>query len=408
MREKLVYLDNAATSWPKPETVYAAVDACARRAGANPGRSSHRMSVEAQQIIEETRLLVARLFNAPSPDHVVFTLNCTDSLNIALKGLVRKGHRVVTGPYEHNSVMRPLRALERSGAVVKVARAGRDLGMDVDHFAELCRAGVDVAVLAHASNVTGVVQPIDRIARMVHESGGLLVVDAAQAAGTLNIDMAELGIDVLAAPGHKGLLGPMGVGVLVLGRDVDIRPFREGGTGYRSEDDDQPTSLPWRLEAGTPNLPGIAGLGAGIRFVEAEGISSIARKESELAATLAAGLARIPGVKLFCSPGSPQTGIVSFTIDSLEVSVAGALLDEVFGISVRTGLHCAPAAHRALGTFPEGTIRASVGYFNDHDDVERLVEAVKQISTGKASSPREQGKSGLMILKGDPATMSGV
>ncbi|NPV72005.1 MAG: aminotransferase class V-fold PLP-dependent enzyme [Firmicutes bacterium] len=380
MREEFVYLDNAATSWPKPGAVYAAINACMQHAGANPGRSSHRMSVRAERVMDETRLLAARLFNAPGPSHVVFTLNCTDSLNIALKGLVREGSRVVTGPYEHNSVVRPLRSLEREGAVVRVARAAPGSGVDMDDFEDLCREGVDVAVISHASNVTGRVEPVAELAGIVHRNGGLLVVDAAQTAGTLEIDLVSSGIDVLAAPGHKGLMGPMGVGLLVFGRDLDLRPWREGGTGFRSEDEEQPGSLPWRLEAGTPNLPGIAGLGAGIRFVESEGIRSIAEKESSLARELTRGLAEIPGVRLYSDPEFTQSGIVSFTIDSLDVSMAGVMLDEASGIGVRAGLHCAPAAHRSLGTFPGGTLRASFGYFNNNDHVERLLAAVRQLA----------------------------
>lgn len=381
MDEEFVYLDNAATTWPKPEAVYEAVNECMRQAGANPGRSSHRMSVRAERILEETRLLLARFFNAPSPKHVVFTLNCTDSLNIALKGLLRAGERVVTGPYEHNSVMRPLRHLEREGVLVSVARGTETLRVDMDHFRELCLQGVDVAVVSHASNVTGCTQPVAEMAKVAHQSGGILVLDAAQTAGTTKIDMAKLGVDVLAAPGHKGLFGPMGVGILILGRDVEINPFREGGTGFKSEDVFQPRDLLWSLEAGTPNLPGIAGLGAGIRFIQSVGVASISAKEAELALALCEGLRTIPGVKVFCDPAKPESGIVSFTIDSCDTALAGVLLDEAFQMGVRAGRHCSPATHKALGTLPGGTVRASFGYFNEPGHVERLLAAVRQLST---------------------------
>ncbi len=270
MGEEFVYLDNAATTWPKPEAVYEAVNECMRQVGANPGRASHAMSIKAERILQDTRSLLARFFNAPSPEHVVFTFNCTDSLNIALKGLLRAGNRAVTGPYEHNSVTRPLSRLACEGVQVSVARGTETLRVDMDHFRSLCLQGVDVAVVSHASNVTGCVQPVVEMAEAVHAHGGLFVLDAAQTAGTIEIDMAKLGVDVLAAPGHKGLYGPMGVGVLIVGRNVEIGPFREGGTGFRSEDVFQPRDLPWSLEAGTPNLPGIAGLAAGVRYVQSD------------------------------------------------------------------------------------------------------------------------------------------
>jgi cysteine desulfurase family protein len=379
IREDFVYLDNAATSWPKPDSVYVAINECLREFGANPGRSSHRLSILAEQAIEDARVLLARFFNAPSPNHVLFTLNCTDSLNIALKGLIKPGMKVVTTPYEHNSVMRPLRRLQESGVKVEVARGTANYKVDLDHFRELCARGVDVAVVSHASNVTGCLQPVREMAMAVHEAGGILVLDAAQSAGTVNIDMERLGIDVLAAPGHKGLMGPMGVGVLVVGEGVKISPFREGGTGFRSEDDLHPESLPWGLEAGTPNLPGIAGLAAGVRFIQSVGIEAIAAKEAHLARTLVEGLKNIPAVKLYCPPEGPESGIVSFTITGQDVAVLGTVLDQAFGIGLRAGLHCSPSAHRAIGTFPEGTLRASIGYFNSAGDVERLLAALRQI-----------------------------
>ncbi|HHW18775.1 MAG TPA: aminotransferase class V-fold PLP-dependent enzyme [Firmicutes bacterium] len=396
MDEEFIYLDNAATTWPKPPEVQKAVADCLVRQGANPGRSSHRMSLEAERIIEETRFLLARFFNAPSPDHVIFTLNCTDSLNMALKGLLHPGDRVITGPYEHNSVIRPLRRLERKGVSVSVIRGTRDFCLDLAYCYQVARQGVDLAVMSHASNVTGCTQPVREMAEAVHEMGGVFILDAAQTAGRVKIDMEEMGIDILAAPGHKGLYGPMGTGILVLGRNIDIEPFREGGTGFRSEDEMQPLDLPWHLEAGTPNLPGIAGLRAAIRFIQKVSIEEISRKETEMARTLYEALRGIPGVRLFCPPEGPKNGIVSFTIDGCDVSLAGTILDQVFGIGVRTGLHCAPQAHKSIGTFPSGTIRASFGYFNTFEHVERLVSAVRQIaarspgitsSTGSSSAP---------------------
>jgi cysteine desulfurase / selenocysteine lyase len=228
--------------------------------------------------------------------------------------------------------------------------------------------------------VTGGVSPVKEIAEMTHERGGLLILDAAQTAGDLDIDMQDLGVDVLAAPGHKGLYGPMGTGVLVLSAPLPVKPFREGGTGFKSESPEQPEEYPWRLEAGTLNLPGIAGLAAGVRFVRSVGVNAVAEHGANLARALADGLRQIDGASVFCDP-APRTGVVSFRLDAGDVALTGTILDESFGIAVRTGLHCAPAAHRAIGTFPEGTVRVSFGQFNTRGHVDALVAEVRQIRT---------------------------
>jgi len=391
MDESTIYLDNAATTWPKPEAVYRAIDTAMREHGANPGRGAYRMSIDAQRTVDEARQEVCRLFNAPAAERVVFTLNCTDALCLALKGLINPGTRVVTGPYEHNSVTRPLQSLARSGAEIAVAKPTPTLGIDLDHFRELCGHHVDVVVVSHVSNVTGCVAPVKDIARITHERGGLFILDAAQSAGGLEIDMQELGVDVLAAPGHKGLHGPMGTGVLVLAAPLPVRPWREGGTGFKSESPEQPAEYPWRLEAGTVNLPGIAGLAAGTRFVRTTGVQAIGGHEAELARQAVKGLRQIDGVQVFCDPDGPQTGVFSFLPAATEASIAGTILDASFRIAVRTGLHCAPSTHRVLGTFPRGAVRASFGFFNTADHVRALVTAIAEIvsqhgsPTGKAT-----------------------
>jgi cysteine desulfurase family protein len=376
----VIYLDNAATTWPKPEAVYRAIDMAMREHGANPGRGAYRMSVEAESLVDETRQAIARFFNAPSRERVIFTLNGTDALNMALKGLVKPNDRVVTGPFEHNSVTRPLHALQRAGVQVAAARSNALFGIDLDHFRGLCREHVDFVVISHVSNVTGCVAPIKEIARITHAQGGLLILDAAQSAGELDIDMQELGVDVLAAPGHKGLYGPMGTGILVLSAALPVRPFREGGTGVQSENPEQPSDYPWRLEAGTSNLPGIAGLAEGLRFIRSVGVGAIATNAARLAPRLADQLRKVDGVSVFCDP-APRTGVVSFRLAATDIALTGTILDSAFGIAVRTGLHCAPAAHRAIGTFPHGTVRASFGKFNTESDVDALVAAVRQIGT---------------------------
>jgi cysteine desulfurase family protein len=381
MQNSFIYIDNACTTWPKPETVYAAVTE-AMAIGANPGRASHRMSKQADEIVESARIELCQMFNAPSPEHVIFTLNCTDSLNIALRGILKPGHQVIIGPYEHNSVLRPLRRLQRSGVNLAIARSAGEFGIDCQHFEYLCSQGVDAAVLAHASNVTGAVLPVRDLAEQVHRRGGLVIVDAAQTAGILPVDMKEMGIDILAIPGHKGLLGPMGTGVLLLGRDIPVLPLREGGTGFESEGEDQPAELPWRLESGTPNLPGIAGLLAGIRFLQAEGLERIARHETDLARALVAGLKETDGVRLLCCQ-EPQTGVVSFLLNACRVGEVAKAMDQVYGIGIMAGLHCSPLAHRTLGTFPGGALRISFGYFNNYAHVERVMAAVRDLASKK-------------------------
>ncbi len=378
IKDSFIYIDNACTTWPKPEAVYAATSE-AMKIGANPGRASHRMSKQAEQIVDSARLELCRMFNAFSPQHVIFTLNCTDSLNIALKGILRAGQHVIIGPYEHNSVVRPLRRLQQLGVNLAIAKGDGEMGIDFQHFEQLCCQGVNAAVFSHASNVTGAVLPVHELAERVHRRGGLVIVDAAQTAGILPIDMKEMAIDMLAIPGHKGMMGPMGTGALLLSRDLPLLPFREGGTGFKSEGEEQPEELPWRLESGTPNFPGIAGLLAGIRFIQTEGMIRIFQHETALARALTAGIEKIGGVRLLCSR-EPQTGVVSFLLDSCSIGEAAKNMDQVYNIGIRAGLHCSPLAHRTLGTFPKGALRASFGYFNNYAHVERLVAAVRALA----------------------------
>ena len=381
MRASSIYLDNAGTSWPKPEQVYGAVETTMREHGGNPGRATHRLAVAAEKLVEDARAQICRLFNAPSAERVIFTLNCTDALNLVLKGLVKPGDRVATGPLEHNSVARPLRRLGRSGAIIVQCRATPEGALDLDHLRESCRQGVDYVVMLHVSNVTGAVTPLRDVAALAHEYGARFIVDAAQSAGSIPIDMASVGIDALAAPGHKGLCGPMGTGVLVLLEDLAVMPFRDGGSGVESERDEHPQRYPWRLEGGTCNVPGIAGLSAGVRFLESAGVEAIGRRENSLARVLADGLGSIDGVRLVGMGRAPQTGVVSFRIDGLDVALTGTILDDSYGIAVRTGLHCAPWAHRTIGSFPEGTVRASLGPFNTEADVAALISAVREMAT---------------------------
>jgi cysteine desulfurase family protein len=379
----VIYLDNAATSWPKPEAVLAAMTDFLETAGGNPGRSGHRLSIAAGRILYDTREALAEFFNAPDPFRVVFTLNATHALNMAMRGLLATGNRVLTTGMEHNSVMRPLRQLQREGVQLVVIPCDDQGLVDMVAYEQALSAPTTMVVTTHASNVTGTIQPVEEMAQRAHEAGAVILVDAAQTAGVLPIDVQRQGIDLLAFTGHKGLQGPTGTGGLVLGASIPERklaPLVRGGTGSRSEHEEQPERLPDRLESGTPNTVGLAGLKAGVDYVQKLTLDAIRKRELEVMRILQKGLANIPGVRLY-GPTSVEarTGTLSLRIDGLTEDDVGLRLDEDFGVLTRVGLHCAPAAHRTLGTFPEGTVRLSAGLFTTPELAHATVAAVAQL-----------------------------
>ena len=382
----MIYLDNAATSWPKPPEVLRAMSDFLELAGGNPGRSGHRLSVAAGRIIFDARQAVADLFNVADPLRVIFTPNATHALNLALRGLLRPGDRAVCSGIEHNAVMRPLRALERQGVQLTVVPCAPDGSLEPAELARAVVPGTRLVILAHASNVVGTILPVGAAAAIAHSAGALLLVDAAQTAGVLPIDMPALGIDLLAFTGHKGLLGPPGTGGLVLGQSVDIaglEPLVRGGTGSQSQRQEQPDDLPDKYESGTPNGVGIAGLAAGIRFLAQRGVESVRADELALARVLIEGLTAIPSVTVYGPADLDQrTAVVSFTIVGRRVSEIGQRLDDEFDILCRVGLHCAPAAHRTMNTFPEGTVRLAPGRFTTLEEIRRTVEVVREIAEG--------------------------
>lgn len=388
MNRDLIYLDNAATSWPKPEAVGRAMVACLEDEAGNPGRSGHRLSLAASRRVYAVREAVAQLFGAPDPLRVIFTHNATFAVNLALGGLLSPGDRVVCTGMEHNAVMRPLRDLEELGVEVVVAPCDATGRLDLEAFARVVAAGpTRMVALNHASNVTGTLCPVAEAAELAHRAGALVLVDAAQSAGSVPIDMAAMGIDLLAFTGHKGLLGPTGTGGLILGERVnaaEMRPLVQGGTGSRSAMERQPPDLPDRFEAGTINFVGIAGLGAGLEaLADLGGPEAVGRWERELARQLWEGLSAIPGVRLFGTADfSQRVAVVSFTVEGRTVSEVGGRLDDEFGILTRVGLHCAPAAHRTIGTFPTGTVRLSPGPFNTPEQIDRTIAAVRRIAEG--------------------------
>ncbi len=375
----MIYFDNAATSLVKPERVRRAMyDAVCRLA--SPGRGGHRAAMAAAEKAYECRMEAAKLFGMSEPENVVFTMNATHALNIAIKTLAHKGDRVVISGYEHNSVLRPLNAIGAQVCVVKFPLFDKEAA--VRAFDEELKAGTKLAVVTYVSNVFGFILPVGRIAALCKERRIPLVVDASQAAGVLDIDFAQLGADFIAMPGHKGLYGPQGTGILLCGRSGDT--LIEGGSGSDSRLPTMPEYLPDRLEAGTHNMPGIAGLMEGIRFVRGLGTERIHRYESALLASAVKRMKEIGEVELYCDDGfGGQSSVLSFNIRGMDCQSAAEELSRR-GIAVRAGLHCAPLAHETVGT-GQGTVRASFSVFNTEMEVRRFAEEIKSIASASCN-----------------------
>lgn len=377
----MIYFDNAATTWPKPQTVIEAMSLCMQEAGANPGRGGHRMSLAAGRIILEARELVAGLINAENPVRVVFTGNATEALNLALKGVLRSGDHIITSAMEHNSVIRPLQALNALGVEV-TAVAGDNIGyINPDDVRKVLKKNTKMIALLHASNVVGTIMPVAEIGMVAREYGLVYLVDAAQTMGYLDIDVQQMNIDLLAFPGHKCLYGPQGTGGLYIRDGLDLSPLKEGGTGSSSESPLQPEVMPDRYESGTPNTVGLAGLAAGVKYINEQGLDKIRAHGQGLLTMLVDGLRKISGVAVY-GPKQPerQVPVVSFNLRSLGSSEVAFLLDRVYDIACRSGLHCAPAAHRSLGTLEAGTVRLSLSYHNTAAEVEKILAAIAQVA----------------------------
>ncbi|MDR3638493.1 MAG: aminotransferase class V-fold PLP-dependent enzyme [Isosphaeraceae bacterium] len=380
----MIYLDNAATSFPKPEPVYQALDRFARTTLANPGRSGHRMAVESEKTLDDARHALNQLFRGESPERWVFTLNCTDALNIAIKGTVKPGDHVITSDLEHNSVSRPLRALEKA-SVITLTRLASDHGyLDPDTVRKALTPRTALVILTHTSNVLGTVQPIGEIAPIVREAEAIFLVDAAQSAGVVPIDLRATPIDLLAFPGHKALYGPTGTGALYVGPRANPRPWREGGTGGDSASEIHPPQFPFVLEGGTPNVLGIAGLAAGVAWVKERGPENLRRHEVELLQRVVDWAEGNEGWKVAGAwVRSQHAGALSLIPpDGLHPLDLGLALDSAFQIAVRPGLHCAPYIHKALGTFPDGTLRVSPGPFNTEEDINIFLQALSEMTAG--------------------------
>ena len=383
----MIYFDNPATSWPKPPQVKEAMDRFMEEVGANPGRSGHSLSIEAARIIYETREALSTLFHIKDPSRIVFTLNATESINLALKGLLKPGDHVITSSMEHNSVMRPLRDLEKKGVELTILPCSEQGALDPIEVEKKIKSNTRIVVLNHASNVIGTLLPVKEVGQIARKYNSLFLVDAAQTAGTVPIDIEKDGIDLLAFTGHKSLYGPQGTGGLVIGERIDEKemiPLKQGGTGSRSEFEEQPDFLPDRFESGTPNSVGIAGLLAGIQFVLGKGVEQIRQHEMGLIKTLIEDLKKIPEIKLYGPEKQVhRIAILSFNLTQLSPSNVALRLEQEFGILCRPGLHCAPAAHRTIGTFPKGTIRFGLSAFNTEAEIETAIQAASKISKSK-------------------------
>lgn len=376
-----IYMDNAATSYPKPQAVYDRMDNFLRHDCANPGRSGHRMALETENVIDRARTQLARLFHAKEASRVIFTFNGTDALNIAIKGCLRDGDEVISSCLEHNSVIRPLNGLQEAGRIkIDWIEPESDGYIDPKQIEAKITERTRLIVITHASNVTGLVQPIAEIGRIARARGVLFLVDAAQTAGAFPIDVEKDCIDLLAFPGHKCLFGPPGTGGLIVAKDVNLLAFREGGTGTDSESPVQPQDYPYHLEAGTPNASGIAGLAEGVAFILREGLDVIHAKEIGLLKRLEDGLRSIAGVTVYGNRRWNQTvATLAFNIEGVQPQDAGAILDQNFQIACRPGLHCAPMIHKNLGTFPDGCLRLSPGFFNTDAQIDYALDAIRQI-----------------------------
>lgn len=378
----MIYLDNAATTMYKPQAVIDAVTQAMCSLG-NAGRGATSGALDAARTIHACRAKLARLLGCPRADHVCFTPNSTAALNTVINGVVRPGDRVVTTVLEHNSVLRPLNRLAVEQDVT-VEHAGCDANgvLDYDELEQLVTPDTRAVVVTHASNVTGNSVDIARVAAMAHAAGALVIVDASQSAGTAHIDMRAMGLDIVCFTGHKGLMGPQGTGGLAVAEGVDVAPWAMGGTGVHSFDPLQPLEWPTRLEAGTLNGHGIAGLSAGLDFIEAQGgVEAIAAHERSLAERFLAGVREIPGIALYGAFDQPaRSAIVSLNVGDIDSAEISDALMQGWGIATRPGAHCAPLMHRALGTERQGIVRFSFGYFNTDEEVDTAIDALRDLA----------------------------
>ncbi len=381
----MIYFDSAATSWPKPPGVWQAMEHFIKEVGASPGRAGHRRTVEANKIVVETRQLLADLFNVADHERIIFTFNATDSLNLAIKGLLRPGDHVITSSMEHNSVTRPLYTLSGYGIQVTKVQCDQQGNINLGEVEKTILPNTKAIIMTHASNVTGTIMPVEEVGQLAAKYNLHFVLDAAQTAGLLDIDVNRFNVSILTFPGHKSLLGPQGTGGLYLRKGVQLMTLREGGTGSGSETPTQPDRMPERYESGTLNAVGIAGLGAGIKFIGNVGIKRIREHEMDLTKRFLAGAAQIKGLHIYgINSLENRVPVVSFRIEGYQAGDIGDQLDKKYDIAIRAGLHCAPDAHRTLGTFEEKLVRFSFCYFNTPGEVDYALGALQAIAAARS------------------------
>ena len=378
--EKLIYLDNAATTLHKPPQVAEAVKQAILTAG-NAARGAHGASMQASRTVFETRQKLARLLGCPQADHVVFTANSTMALNIAITGILSPGDHAISTDLEHNSVLRPLYALHEQGVALSFVPADKQGRVRYEDFASLFRPNTKAVICTHASNLTGNMLDLACIAAMAHEHGALLIVDASQTAGAVPIDMTAMGVDVLCFTGHKGLMGPQGTGGLCIRPGVEIRPLLRGGSGVHSFDRQQPAAYPTRLEAGTLNSHGIAGLDAAVDYLLSEGVAAIEKREQTLMRRFYENVCDIDGVQVYGDfAAQRRAAIVALNIRDYDSAEIADVLFADYGIATRPGAHCAPRMHQALGTVQQGVVRFSFSVFNTEDEVDAAIQAVRELA----------------------------
>jgi len=379
----LIYLDNGSTSYPKPDEVYKSMDTFYRNFGVNPGRSGYNLCLKAGDMVKDTRRLLTKFFNGKDSDRLCFSYNSTDSLNLIINGMLEEGDHAITTTIEHNSVLRPLYHLHKfRGVEVDYIPFDRKGFVDPDDFPKKFRKNTKLVIVNHASNVIGTIQPLKEIGQHCRERGIPFAVDSSQSAGKFPIDIEDLNIDMLTFTGHKSLLGPTGIGGLYVGDGIEIRHTRAGGTGIKSELRTHLNEYPYRLEYGTINTIGIAGLNAGVHWIEKKGLENIYEHEMKLTKMLRDGLRDIEGVTMYCQDDlKNHIGVLLFNIDGIEAMTTGSILDNDYNIAARSGLHCAPLIHEQLGTIDiKGAVRFSIGSFNTKNHIKTAVNAVKEIA----------------------------
>ena len=384
--EKIIYLDNGATSFPKPEEVYEFMDSFYREFGVSPGRSGYDLCMETGELVEITRAMMAKFFNGKDPNRLCFSYNSTDALNLIINGMLKEGDHAVTTTIEHNSVLRPLyHQYKYNGVEVDYVPFDDKGFVDPDDFPKKFKKNTKLVVVNHASNVIGTIQPIKKIGKYCRERDIPFVVDSSQSVGKIPVDIEELNVDVVVFTGHKSLLGPTGIGGLYVREGIEIRHTRAGGTGVRSAVKTHLFEYPYRLEYGTLNVMGVAGLHAGLKWIENKGLNNIHEHEMKLATMLRDGLRDIENVTLYCQDDlTNHIGIFLFNIDGLEALNTGTILDVDYNIASRTGLHCAPLVHEQLGTDKiHGAVRFGIGPFNTEEHIKIAVEAIKEIAESR-------------------------